>query len=219
MSKILVTGATGGLDSAVVDFLLEKKVEAKNIAVLVRNAESEKAQNLKSKGVDLRVGDYNDQASLVKAFEGIDNLYFVSSNDVSVRIEQHQKVVSASKESGVKYMIYTSSARKSDSADSPLYPVLSSHITTEKLIQESGINYTIARHNLYTEVIPMFLGEKAQVLQNKTVYLPTGKGKTAFVPRIDLAESGAIMLSNPEPHLNKIYDFNGSELTTFEQVT
>ncbi len=46
MSKILVTGATGGLGSAVVNFLLEKTA-ASNISVLVRDAA--KVEALKEK--------------------------------------------------------------------------------------------------------------------------------------------------------------------------
>ena len=35
-------------------------------------------ENLKAKGVEVRLGDFADKASLVKAFQGIDRLLFVS---------------------------------------------------------------------------------------------------------------------------------------------
>ena len=37
-----------------------------------------KAESLKAKGVEVRLGDFADKASLVKAFQGIDRLLFIS---------------------------------------------------------------------------------------------------------------------------------------------
>ena len=71
MNKILVTGATGHLGKATVTKLIEK-VDAKNIAVMVRDAA--KADDLKQLGVEIRVGDYDNKASLVSAFTGINKL-------------------------------------------------------------------------------------------------------------------------------------------------
>jgi len=57
---ILVTGATGQLGSATINFLL-KKVPATEIAALVRD--EAKAADLKAKGVEIRIGNYDDKAS------------------------------------------------------------------------------------------------------------------------------------------------------------
>jgi NAD(P)H dehydrogenase (quinone) len=64
----------------------------------------------------------------------------------------------------------------------------------------------------------MFLGSKDQLLASKMVYLPTGEGRTAFVPRIELAEAGANALANTLTHANKVYELNGSEKVSFRQV-
>ena len=69
MSKILVTGATGQLGSYLINKLLEK-VSPGEITALVRD--ENKAEALKNKGVQIIVGNYDDRASLVKAFKGID---------------------------------------------------------------------------------------------------------------------------------------------------
>ncbi|MCB0837455.1 MAG: SDR family oxidoreductase [Bacteroidetes bacterium] len=217
MSKTLITGATGGLGSAVVDFLIQTK-NISEISVLVRDPESEKAKDYASKGFEVRVGDYDDKASMIAAFQGIDYLYFVSGSDIGARMQQHQNVVEASVEAGVGHIIYTSAGRKDESEPAPLHPVMSAHIATENWIKASGLTYTLLQHNLYAGVIPMFLGGKEQVLATKTVYLPTGDGKTAFVSRVELAEGGAKVLSDPDKHANKIYAFNGSEAVSFAQV-
>jgi NAD(P)H dehydrogenase (quinone) len=213
MGKTLITGVTGGLGGAVADFLV-KKVPAANLAVLARNAE--KAQRFADAGIAVRTGDYSDKASLVKAFSGIDTLYFVSGNDVSGRVPQHENVVAAAKDAGVKHIVYTSTVRKDSSAGSPMYLVLEAHVKTEEWIKASGLTYTITQHNLYAEVVPFFAGDK--VLETKTVFIPTGDGKTAFALRSDFAEAEANILANPAPHANKTYSLGGSEALTFADV-
>ncbi|MEH0153334.1 SDR family oxidoreductase [Limibacter armeniacum] len=217
MAKILITGATGGLGSTVTAFLGEK-LPTEDIAVMVRDSNSEKAVQFRQKGIEVREGDYDQPESLNEAFTGIEVLYFVSGNDLVARFEQHKNVVNAAKKADIKHILYTSSVRKNESEDAPLHLVVGLHAQTEELIKESGINYTLLRHNLYGEVIPMFIGDKAKLLESKTIYLPTGKGSTAFVSRRDLAEAAANILADAKAHENKIYEFNGSQTVTFEQI-
>lgn len=217
MGKILITGATGGLGSAVANFL-STKVDKSKIAVLVRDKASNQAKALASQGFELRIADYNDQEALVKAFTDIAQLYFVSGSDIANRMPQHQHVVEAATEAKVGHILYTSVSLHHLEESAPLYAAMSAHLETEKLIRQSGINYTLLRHNLYSEVIAMFLGSKEQLLASKTVFLPTGSGKTAFVARIELAEAAANLLAKPEAHINKTYEFNGSEKVSFAEV-
>ncbi|GLU44775.1 SDR family oxidoreductase [Allomuricauda sp. NBRC 101325] len=218
MAKILITGATGGLGSTTAKFLKEK-IDVSNIAVLVRDKESDKAKALAAEGFELRLGDYDSPEALKEAFKGIETLYFVSASDIAKRIPQHKNVVEAAKASGVKHILYTSTVRKDESSDAPLFVVVDAHVKTEDWIKESGLTYTLLRHNLYAEVIPMFLGAKEQLLQSKTIYLPTGSGKTSFVPREDFAEAEANILADPSKYKNQILEFNGSEQTSFEEVS
>lgn len=217
MSTILITGATGALGGAVANFLKNKNTN-QTIAVLVRDKESDKAQALAKEGFELRMADYNNKTALEKAFTGVDTLYFVSGSDIPNRLKQHQNVVEAAKATKVGHLFYTSASLNGLEEDSPLYAAMSDHIKTEEWIKESGLNYTLLRHNLYSEVIPMFLGEKQQLMATKTVFLPAGEGKTAFVPRIELAELGANLLAEPKKHLNKAYELNGTEKATFGQI-
>src|SRR3989304_2606178 len=108
---ILVTGATGGLGKAAIEFLL-KKVSADDISALVRN--KSKAGDIESKGVQIRYGDYNDYPSLVKAFTGINKLFFISGSDIAGRKAQHLNIIRAAKETGVKHVMYTSFQRKTE---------------------------------------------------------------------------------------------------------
>jgi len=214
MSKILVTGATGHLGKAVTEFLLQK-TDASNVSILVRDAT--KAEDLKSKGVEILVGDYNDTVSLVEAFKGIDKLYLVSGTDIENRSAQQENVINAAKEAGVKYVIYTSVQHKNESTDSPIAMISNSHLYTEKVLKASGLTYTILQHGLYADVIPMFAGDK--LLETKTIFLPAGEGKTAFAARVDMAEAGAIVLLDETGKFdNKSIEIAGSEAVSWEQI-
>src|SRR5690606_15084509 len=133
-SMILVTGATGNFGGTAIRFLLEKGIEAGQISALVRSTEtqSEKAQDLKAKGINIIAGDYNDYPSLVTAFKGVNKLLFVSSSDIAHRLQQHENVVKAAKEAGVNHVVYTSFQRKDETEKSPLYGFVQVHIQTDK---------------------------------------------------------------------------------------
>jgi len=75
---IVVTGATGALNGATVDHLLDR-MPASEIAVAVRDPT--KAQRFADRGITVRRGDYADPDSLAGAFQGADQLLLVSSSD------------------------------------------------------------------------------------------------------------------------------------------
>jgi len=204
MKNILVTGATGPLGMGVITNLLTR-TNAKNIHALARS--EEKAAPLKAKGVDVRIGDYDDYDSLLNAFKGIDTLYMVSNTDVSKRITQQDNVVKAALKAGVTRIVYTSYLRKTESVDSPIRAVAAGHLNTEARLKESGITYTILNHSTYTELVPVFAGN--DVLSKHLIYFPAGDGKTSFVLRNDLAEAGAIILLDETGK----YDNQSLELT------
>lgn len=212
MSKILVTGATGQLGKATVDELL-KRVPAGDISVLVRDLS--KGEELKAIGVKVIQGDYNDYASLVTAFKGVDKLYFVSSSDVMSRLAQHQNVVKAAVEANVGHVFYTSAQRKSEDGSSPIALVADAHWQTDHLIKESGLTYTILKHGLYTDILPMFMGDK--VIETGTIFLPAGNGKSSYASRRDLAAAGAILLTS-EGHQNKVYEMGGAVAYSFHEI-
>ena len=214
MNTILVTGATGELGGKAIELLLEK-TDASNIKALVRDASAEKAKALAAKGVELRVGNYDDTDSLISAFEGVDKLYFVSASEVGNRVNQHKNVIHAAKEAGVGHVVYTSFERKNETESSPIYMISESHLLTEKLLREGDMAYTILKHNLYMDFLPMFIGEN--VLESGTIYLPAGDGKVASVLRDEMAEAGVAVLSGTG-HEGKVYEITGNEAVSFGEI-
>ena len=209
---ILITGATGHFGKLTIDFLLKKGIKTSQIAVLVRN--TEKATDLNEKGINIRVGDYNDYSSLVKAFKGIDKLLFVSGTDIPNRTSQHEQVLKAAIDAGVKHIIYTSGEFRIEGQDSPLWNFVEAHIKTEKWLKESGLTYTILKNGLYMEYIPYFIGN---VLETGIIYLPAGNGKISVALRSEMAEATATILAT-EGHENKSYHFVNTEAYGYEDI-
>ena len=207
---ILITGATGNLGKATVQFLA-KKVPADQIAVLVRN--EEKAADLKALGVNVRVGDYHDKDSLVKAFRGIEKVLLISSNDFNDRLGQQKRAVDAAKEAGVKHLLYTSVSMQ-NRENSALKPLMDDHFETEKHILDSGLNYTFLRDNLYADIIPIFVGE--HVLETG-IHFPAGNGRVPFSLRTEMAEAFANVLSSAG-HENKTYEISNNESYSYQDV-
>ncbi len=209
---ILVTGATGHFGKAAIQYLLKNGVKAENIKALVRD--EQKAATLKEQGITLVKGDYNDYDSLVKAFTGVDKLLFVSGSEIDKRGPQQLAVVKAAKEAGVPYILYTSFERVTEDGSSAVAFVADSHLETEKAIKESGLAYTFFRNNLYTDFIPMFIGDK--VLETG-VYWPSGNGKLAAALREEMAEAAANVLAS-EGHEGKEYFISGEENVSFSDI-
>ena len=209
---ILVTGATGHFGKAAIQYLLKNGVKAENIKALIRD--EQKAATLKEQGITLVKGDYNDYGSLVKAFTGVDKLLFVSGSEIDKRGPQQLAVVKAAKEAGVPYILYTSFERAVEDGSSAVSFVADSHLETEKAIKESGMAYTIFRNNLYTDFIPMFIGDK--VLETG-VYWPSGDGKLAAALREEMGEAAANVLAS-EGHEGKEYFISGDENVSFSDI-
>ncbi|MVT06732.1 SDR family oxidoreductase [Chitinophaga tropicalis] len=208
---ILITGATGVLGKETINFLLKKGYPAGNIIALVRD--DSKAADLKASGVVTISGNYDNYNSLLSAMKGVEKVLLVSGNDVVKRGSQHENVVKAAKESGVKHILYTSFHRKNETETSPIAFVAQSHIHTENIIKSSGLTYTILRNNIYLDMLPVFLGK---VLETGVFY-PAGDAKSAFASRNDMAEATANILAG-QGHENKEYNLSNTENISFQDV-
>jgi NAD(P)H dehydrogenase (quinone) len=208
---ILVTGATGQLGTAVVNHLL-KKTSANQVTALVRD--ESKASALKEKGVDIRVGNYDDPTSLDSAMQGIEKVLLIAGTDEDEdnRLRQHQNVVDAAKKAGVKYIAYTS--RNLKDPNTLVNKLMVGHFQTEDCIKASGLKYVLFRNALYMDTIPLFVGERVFDIG---INLPTGDGRVSFALRSEMGEAiaNALLASSGN---NRIYQLTGSESYSFGDV-
>jgi len=184
---IIVTGATGALNGATVDHLLEH-VPAGDIAVAVRD--TAKAQRFADLGVDVRRGDYADPASFADAVAGADQLLLVSSNDRDAdAVALHAAAIDAAVAAGVGRILYTS--HQGAALDTPFGPGRD-HAATEQLLADSGVAWTSLRNGFYTHSIEWLLGPWRET---GVISVPAD-GPVSWTAREDAAEAAALILAS-----------------------
>jgi NAD(P)H dehydrogenase (quinone) len=191
----------------VVQQLLEK-CQASDIVAIVRDPA--KAKDLTDAGVEVRVADYDDRASLDKAVVGLDKLLLISSNEVGRRIPQHQNVIDAAKAAGVKHLLYTSAPKATTSA----LILAPEHKATEEYLAASGMPYTVLRNNWYSENYAQTV-KNAQ--QSGELVSAAGAGRVASAPRADYA-AGAVAALVGEGHEGKVYELSGDRAWDFDEL-
>jgi len=188
---IVVTGATGALNGATVDHLLER-LPAGEIAVAVRD--TAKARRFADRGVEVRHGDYADPASLPAAFAGADQLLLVSSNDPRAdAVALHRNAIEAAAAAGVGRILYTS--HQGAALDTPFAPGRD-HAATEQLLADSGVPWTSLRNGFYAHSLAWLLGPWRE---SGRIVVPAD-GPVSWTARADAAEAAAVILASKSDH-------------------
>lgn len=205
----LVTGASGQLGRLVLAELRARVPNAKLVG-LVRDPA--KAQDLTAQGVELRVADYENPASLVAALRGVDKLLLISSSEIGRRLPQHRNVIDAAKAAGVKLLAYTSLLR----ADSSPMNLAVEHKATEDYLRASGLPHVLLRNGWYTE---NYTGSVGAALQHGVVLGAAGVGRIASAARADYAAAAAVVLASPAAtQVGKVYELAGDSAYTLSEL-
>lgn len=202
---IAITGASGQLGRAAIDFL---KTRAASAPIIALARDTAKVADLE---VEARAFDYTHPAdALVDALAGVETLVLISSSDFTNRVGQHRNVIDAAVAAGVDRIIYTSILK----ADvSPLL-IAQDHRATEALIAASGLRATVLRNGWYTE---NWTGTLGAALEAGALI---GAAKSAqFTPatRRDYAEAIAIVAADAA-HAGATYELGGDEAFTLAEL-
>ena len=202
--KTGITGATGQLGRLVVENL-KRKVAAENLVALVRTPE--KASDL---GIETRAFDYEKPESLAGTLQGIDHLLLISGNEVGKRRQQHENVIKAAQQAGVKWIVYTSLLH----ADWSTLSLAEEHKATEDALKASGIAYTILRNGWYTE---NYTSSVPGTVKAGVLLGSAGEGKISSATREDFAEAAAVVLTS-ENQEGKVYELAGDNYFTLTDL-
>lgn len=202
--KTGITGATGQLGRLVVESL-KKRGATENIVALVRTPA--KAAEL---GIEAKPFDYEKPETMVASLQGIDHLLLISGNEIGKRKLQHENVIKAAKEAGVKWIVYTSLLH----ADTSSLSLAEEHKATEEMLKASGIPYTLLRNGWYTE---NYTGSVPGAVQAGALIGSAGEGKISSATRADYAEAAAVVLTS-NGHEGKVYELAGDNYYTLADL-
>jgi NAD(P)H dehydrogenase (quinone) len=161
-------------------------------------------------GVQVRIADYGDREGVAAALTGVEGVLMISSSEVGNRVEHHRSVIDAARDAGVAKLVYTSAPR---ATTSPLV-LVADHKATEEYLAESGLSWTVARHNWYHE---NYVPNLAQVARTGVLLSAAGEGRVASARRADFAAGDIALLTGPWRD-GAVYELGGDEAWDFRQL-
>ena len=147
---VAVFGATGQQGGAVVDALLDRNAR---VRALVRNPQSDRAQALAARGVELAAVRADDPASLAAALATVEGFYFMTPEantleEVETEIRIGTALVDAAAEAGVPHVVFNSVFGADRESGVPHHD--SKHRIEEHL-RKSGLRATMVRSTAFME--------------------------------------------------------------------
>jgi uncharacterized protein YbjT (DUF2867 family) len=179
---ILITGATGHVGRELAGILDARGEPAR---ALVR---SERRGAELPEGVEVVVGDLDDQASLVRAFEGVDRLFLLVPG---IGHQAAVNALTAARTAGVGHTVYLSSYAV---AQRPLPAMGRWHDEREELVRASGIPATFLRPCGFMSNVLDWL---PTLRAGGYVLDPVGPGRAALIDPYDIAAVAAAALAEP----------------------
>ena len=171
--KVLVTGATGQQGGLVARELLKLGYA---VRAFVRDQSSDPAKRLEDLGADLVQGDYDDPASIDRAFAGVDSVFIVGTPYAGAEKETEQGIalVDAAVRADVGHIVYSSVAGAAENTG----------------IEHFESKYVVEQHlrsvsNGWTIVAPVFFMENFAFPWN-TADLANGFLRQGFSPTTSL---------------------------------
>ena len=208
--KFFVVGATGQQGGAVTQSLLR---QGQTVRALVREAKqhSEKAEALRTQGVEMVLGDMTDQVSLEKAMSGVDGVFTMTTffeEGLDVEVRQGKVIAEAAKKANVPHLVYSSvgSAHRNTGV-----PHFESKWKVEQHIRQLGIPATFLRPAFFMDNFPTLMRES--ILQGNLTVPMHVHTKLQLVAVTDIGEFGAGALIRPQEFIGQGIELAGDALT------
>ncbi len=203
-NKILITGASGTIGSALVK---ELQSTGADFEVMTSKPET------KVHGQAARQASFEDVAQLTQAFNGIDTL-FVLLPLVPNKVQLARNVAAAAQAAGVKHIVRSSGAGADANATFSL-PKLQG--TIDQIMADTGIPGTLLRNAGFMQnYVTFYQG----LVKSGMVYAASADAAQSLVDVRDIAAVAALILLAPADHAGKAYTLTGGEaLTDTQRVT
>jgi uncharacterized protein YbjT (DUF2867 family) len=213
---ILVTGAAGQIGAVgrtVTGLLLDRGLP---VRAMVRR-EDDRAAALRAAGAEVVVGDLLDPADVYRVTSGCRRVYFGMSVSPSY-LEAAVTMAAVAREVEVNALVNMSQMTVSQMSIQNTTPSHQQrqHWLSEQAFAWSGLPVVTIRPTMFLESFFLFAGPA--VRDRGRIELPFGQGKTSPVAAADVAAVVAAVLSDPAPHLGRIYELTGPRSQNMDGV-
>src|SRR5215831_6300985 len=208
IGPILVTGAAGqlgGIGRIVTGLLLDRGLTVRAMV----HREDERAAALRAAGAEVVVGDLLEPTDVFRVVKGCRRLYFGMSVSAGY-LEATMTMATVAREIGVTALVNMSQMTVSQMSiqNTTSSPQQRQHWLSEQALAWSGLPVVTIRPTVFLE--GFFLRFVAPTVRDRSrIELPFGRGKTSPVASADVARVVATVLSDPGPHLGRIYELTG----------
>lgn len=206
MSAIFVAGATGNIGTALLATLKE---QGKPFVAGVHDPD--KAAVLKELGVDARICDYDDSASMAAALDGCDRMFLSLPLREGMARFGHL-AVEAAKAADIQYIVRSSGYAASSDAH---WRLGREHGMVDQFVEDSGISYTTLRPNSFMQ---NFSTAFVEMIKSGVIALPEEDAKVSYLDVRDIASCAATLFDGPGEHENKYYALTGPEGLSLAEV-
>ncbi len=207
MTKVLITGATGNVGTAVLA-TLQTIDHSLDVYAGVRKVDADKVK-LEQYKIKFSQFDFTDISTYANALGGCDVLFLLRPPQISDVKKYFQPILETCKKQGVKHIVFLSVQGVESSRIIPHYKI-------EKLIVESKIPYTFLRPAYFMQNFTTTLRD--ELVQKKQIFLPAGNAKFTLIDVRDIGVVAAKVLTNSILHTNKSYELTNKEKLTFAEM-
>ncbi|MFF7165623.1 SDR family oxidoreductase [Streptomyces sp. NPDC008086] len=193
MTTILVTGGTGTLGRLVTERL---RADGHEVRVLSRHAQPY--------AVDLRKGG----PALDAAMESVDTVVHCATSTGGGDEEAAARLIAAARRAGVRHLVYISIV----GVDRVPFGYYRSKLAVERLVEESGLGWTVLRATQFHDLLVRVLG----MLAKSPVLLLPARVKDQPIEVAEVAARLAeLALDDPA---GRVDDMGGPEVRTFDSL-
>lgn len=199
MQNILITGASGNVGEAVLQYFKPRKNQRLFKATRQKN----------EKGDEFRYFDFENLERTKAGLEGIDVLFLLRPPHIADVPKYFGPLIEAAVAQSVAHIVFISVQGADKISFIP-------HAKIEKLIRKSGLAYTFIRPSYFMQNLTTTL--LADIRDRNQIFLPAGNAPFLWVDVDDIGKAIATVLQDVNLYQNNAYTITGKEHFNFEEV-
>jgi len=205
MKRILVTGATGQVGSAVIAAL--QAFDGIVVRAAVRDVTRAPARWLESSGVEPVGFDFLDRASQDAALADCDSLFLLRPPQLT---GDFGELIARARQHGVGHIVFLSVQGAERNRFIP-------HHRIEQRLASGGVPYTLLRPAYFMQNFTSTLHD--ELVRRHRIFLPAGKARFTLVDVDDIARVAAQVLTQPgTQHHGQAYTLTSQTPLGFQQM-